>query len=105
MVNGKSEVQLATYSAETGGHYDWHHDVYWNGQSSSDRKLSVTVQLSRPTDYEGGDFEFEEIETNTDFRRLGTILIFPSYLRHRVSRVTSGTRRALIAWFFGPRWT
>jgi len=103
-VNGRSEMQVTEYSAEQDAHYDWHHDVQWNGQSDMDRKLSITVQLTDPDTYEGGDFEFDEIKTNADFRSKGTVLVFPSYLRHRIHPITSGTRRALVAWFFGPRW-
>ena len=103
-VNNKAEVQFTEYHANQGGHYDWHQDVHWNGQNSFDRKLSVTVQLSEATDYEGGNFEFDEVKTNADFRSKGTVLVFPSYLRHRVLPVTSGTRQSLVAWFFGPRW-
>ncbi len=103
-VNGQAEMQLTEYSAEHGAHYGWHHDVQWNGQSDLDRKLSVTVQLSDPAHYEGGDFEFDEVKTNADFRSKGTVLVFPSYLRHRIHPITSGTRHALVAWFFGPRW-
>ena len=98
------EMQFVEYSGEQGAHYDWHHDVQWNGQSGLDRKLSVTVQLSSADEYAGGDFEFDELKTNADFRSKGTVLVFPSYLRHRIHPVTSGTRRALVAWFFGPRW-
>ena len=50
------------------------------------------------------DFEFDEINTNADFKKKGTLLIFPSYLRHRVLPVTSGVRRSLVAWFWGPKW-
>lgn len=104
-IDGRSEMQLVEYTADRGAHYDWHHDVLWNGQSDVDRKLSVTVQLSDSDDYLGGDFEFDEVQTNADFRSKGTVLVFPSYLRHRIKPVTAGTRRALVAWFFGPRWT
>jgi PKHD-type hydroxylase len=104
-VDGRSEMQIAEYSAQHGDHYGWHHDVEWSGQSGLDRKLSITVQLSDADAYEGGDFEFDEVKTNADFRSKGTVLIFPSYLRHRIHPVTSGTRCALVAWFFGPRWT
>lgn len=104
-VDRRVEMQFAEYTAEQGDHYGWHHDVQWNGQSGLDRKLSITVQLSDADDYEGGDFEFDEVKTNADFRSKGTVLVFPSYLRHRIHPVTSGTRHALVAWFFGPRWT
>jgi PKHD-type hydroxylase len=104
-VQRRSEMQFLEYTADRGAHYDWHHDVQWNGQSGLDRKLTITVQLSGVDEYEGGNFEFDELKTNADFRSKGTVLVFPSYLRHRVHPVTSGTRRALVAWFFGPRWT
>jgi len=103
-VDTRAEVQFVEYGAHESAHYDWHHDVHWNGQSEQDRKLSVTVQLSDSTAYQGGDFEFDEVKTNADFRSQGTVLVFPSYLRHRIHPVTMGTRRALVAWFFGPRW-
>jgi len=104
-VDRRAEMQFTEYKAEQGAHYNWHHDVHWNGQSAFDRKLSVTVQLSGADEYEGGDFEFDEVKTNADFRSKGTVLVFPSVLRHRIHPITSGTRRALVAWFFGPRWT
>ena len=97
------EVQYTEYHAEQEGHYDWHHDVHWNGTTSADRKLSVTVQLSSPDAYEGGTFEFQECESPA-CKELGTVLVFPSYLRHRVLPVTSGVRKSLVAWFHGPRW-
>lgn len=104
-IDGRSEMQFAEYGGKQGGHYGWHHDVQWNGQSGLDRKISITVQLSDAGEYVGGDFEFDEVKTNADFRSKGTVLAFPSYLRHRIHPVTSGTRCALVAWFFGPRWT
>ena len=103
-VSNRAEMQISTYRGTEGGHYHWHHDVQWNGHSDWDRKLSVTVQLSHSDEYEGGDFEFDELKTNADFRSRGTVLVFPSYLRHRIQPVTAGTRCALVAWFFGPRW-
>ena len=104
-LDGRCEMQMTEYSARDGDHYGWHHDVQWHGQSGVDRKLSVTVQLSDPDGYTGGELEFEELETNADFRARGTVLMFPSYLRHRIRPVTAGSRKALVAWFSGPRWT
>jgi len=103
-VDGRCEMQLAEYRAESRDHYGWHHDVHWNGQAAVDRKLSVTVQLTDPQRYDGGAFEFDEVKTTADLRAKGTVLVFPSYLRHRIQPVTSGTRRALVAWFSRPRW-
>lgn len=103
-VDNKAEIQFTEYHAAKGGHYGWHHDVQWSAQDDYDRKLSVTVQLSDRSDYDGGGFEFDEVTTNADFTAIGSILVFPSYLRHRVLPVTSGVRRSLVAWFSGPRW-
>ena len=103
-VENNSEVQFVEYKHNENGHYDWHHDVNWNGQEGIDRKLSMTIQLSNSDDYVGGFFEFDEIKTNVDFKPQGTVIIFPSYLRHRVSPVTLGTRRSLVAWYYGPKW-
>ena len=103
-LNRQAEMQFVEYSAIKSDHYDWHHDVQWSGESGIDRKLSITVQLSGSDEYEGGNFEFDELKTNADFRSKGTVLVFPSYLRHKIHPVTAGTRRALVAWFFGPQW-
>ena len=103
-VERRAEMQVAEYDSTFGGHYGWHHDVEWNGQGGRDRKLSVTVQLSGSADYKGGDFEFEEVVSSADFRSKGTVLVFPSYLRHTIHPVTAGSRRALVAWFSGPQW-
>ncbi len=99
-------VQFTEYSASQAAHYDWHHDVDWSANTAYDRKISVVLQLSDPSTYEGGDFQFREVESpNSDqLRTKGTILCFPSVLQHRVSPVTKGTRYSLVTWFEGPRW-
>ncbi len=99
------DIQFTEYHANKGGHYDWHIDVNWDGNEVRDRKLSVTVQLSDTSEYEGGGFEFAECQTpDVSSRVKGTVLVFPSYLQHRVLPITSGTRKSLVAWFEGPRW-
>ena len=103
-VTPQADVQFTSYFASEHGHYDWHHDIYRNEQGPLDRKLSVTIPLSDPASYEGGIFEFDEVKTTADFAALGSVLVFPSYLRHRVSPVTKGVRHSLVAWFSGPRW-
>ena len=101
----KADVQFTEYHASEGGHYNWHHDINWNANNKLDRKLSITVQLSGPDEYEGGEFEFSECESPKDnVKAKGTVLVFPSYLQHKVKPVTSGVRKSLVAWFEGPRW-
>jgi PKHD-type hydroxylase len=105
-VNKKAEIQYTEYHADQGGHYGLHHDIDWNRNDGFDRKLSVTVQLSDPFDYEGGGFEFTETESPMAgaSKAKGTVLIFPSYLQHKVKPITKGVRRSLVAWFEGPQW-
>ena len=48
-------IQIGEYSYEDNGHYDWHLDI---GEKCNFRKISVSVQLSDPKDYDGGDLQF-----------------------------------------------
>lgn len=96
------ELQFGEYNE--GSFYNWHHDINWENTTFSDRKLSIVIQLSDPTTYEGGDFEFLEIEQPEGFKDQGSILVFPSYNVHRVTEVTKGTRNSIVSWMEGPRW-
>lgn len=101
-----NEVQYTTYHGTKKGHYDWHHDVDFRNSQPYHRKLSMTVQLSDPSEYEGGEFEFDgDIDPlPPEHKEKGTVLVFPSFYRHRVKPVTKGTRKSLVAWFEGPHW-
>lgn len=91
--------QFTKYTAP-GQHYTWHVD---RGGGHGVRKLSVSVLLSDPDDYEGGDLELkfgEEAQTAERVRGMATI--FPSWTLHRVTPVTKGTRYSLVAWVSGP---
>lgn len=93
-------AQLANYTAEDNGTYDWHIDR----GAGIVRKLSFCMQLSHPTDYEGGDLElmpFNNIPIKITKKR-GYIVIFPSWTLHRVSPVTRGSRQSLVQWVNGP---
>jgi len=75
------------------------------------RKLSVTVSLSDPNDYEGGNLKFDlgphredRYHECTEIRPRGSIIIFPSHVYHQVTPVTSGTRYSLVAWNLGRPW-
>jgi len=102
----KADIQFTEYDSNDGDHYSWHHDVDWNRNDGYDRKISVTVQLTDPKDYKGGDFEFSEVETPSShiLKPKGSILAFPSYLKHRITPIKEGTRKSLVAWFIGPEW-
>ena len=103
------EIQHTLYEAEDKGHYCVHHDVFFDAPVMKHRKLSMTVQLSDSEDYEGGDFEFHSsyapiAPDPVALRKKGTVLIFPSFFLHRVTPVTKGERKSLVAWADGPLW-
>lgn len=96
------DAQFGEYSK--GSFYSWHHDINWQADSMYDRKLSIVIQLSDSSEYVGGDLQFKSVETPKKFKTQGSVLVFPSYLMHRVTEVTEGTRYSLVAWMEGPRW-
>ena len=98
--------------------YDWHCDSWDKPYNKPDdpsrhgkiRKLSCTVSLSDETEYEGGDFEFDFRNTDSgsnqprlckEIRPKGSVVVFPSFVWHRVKPVTSGTRYSLVIWNLG----
>ena len=100
----KDSLQVSEYTGSTnpdeGGHYDWHMDV---GENASTRKIRMSIQLSDDTDYDGGNLEFMVHRSIIKApREKGTVIFFPSYLTHRVTKVTRGTRNSLVFWFHGP---
>lgn len=95
----QTELQLASYT--DGGFFDWHMD--FGAGDISNRKLSITVQLSDPDEYEGGELQFMiNQNVHTAPREKGTAIIFPSFGLHRVQPVTSGTRMSIVGWIAGP---
>ena len=119
------QIQYTEY--KEGEYYDWHVDddigrCLFNDKliTSADnhgqnlavlageyiRKLSFTIQLSDPKDYEGGELEFLCGNDEAFFapNKKGTIIIFDSRVKHRVKEVKSGVRKSLVGWVVGPRW-
>lgn len=98
-LNGFREgFQVAEYAAP-GGQYAWHNDI-GTGDFST-RKLSMSVQLSEASDYEGGELEFAD-STAPAPKEIGSLIVFPSYLPHRVHPVTRGVRKSMVSWIAGP---
>lgn len=97
--------------------YDWHCDSYHEPYNLPDepnrdkkiRKLSMTLSLTDPSEYEGGDLEFDFRNTDEgsqpriceEIRKKGSIVVFPSFVWHRVTPVTKGTRHSLVCWNLG----
>lgn len=84
--------------------YAYHLDKQPPGYKS-DIKITAVLNISLEP-FQGGEFEFftgkDERVHNIDLT--GSLLIFPSYLYHRVKPVTSGTRISLSTWYTGPNW-
>ena len=97
-------IQYTEYYDVEGGHYDWHQDIGPN--EGSLRKVSITVQLSEPDEYQGGDLEVWTggNSISSAERGAGVVVVFPSYLMHRVTKVTKGTRRSFVLWVGGDHY-
>ena len=99
-LTGFSEkIQLCNYKVQEKGHYDWHKD---SGQGVV-RKLSLAMQLTDPSKYEGGDLILSPSGRDIVVpKKAGYIAVFPSWTPHKVTPVTKGSRQSLVAWFTGP---
>lgn len=83
------------------GRFDWHDDYAYVG-SDKIRKITMIVQLSDSSDYEGGDLETFAHGPTAVPRDRGTVVAFPPFVPHRVKPVTKGVRRSLVVWATGP---
>jgi PKHD-type hydroxylase len=102
-LSGMEDVQLGRY--EIGGHYDWHLDSDEICLQGFQRKLSCSVQLTDEDQYEGGDLVLQNCMGNEEFtmpKKQGSIIVFPSAVKHKVTPVVSGTRFSAAAWMRGP---
>jgi PKHD-type hydroxylase len=101
-IRGWEGLQYSKYDSEYKGHYDWHMDISPRQLEGLQRKVSFSIGLSKDY-YEGGEFEFMiSRDTQHSFKlSRGDMLVFPSFLLHRVTPVTSGIRNALVGWGLG----
>jgi len=104
LVSAPELIQYTEYYDAEGGHYDWHQDI--GPGIGSLRKVSITVQLSDGDEYEGGDLELWQGGNSIikAERGRGVVVVFPSYLMHRVTKVTKGTRRSFVLWVGGEHY-
>ena len=97
--------QYAEYSK--GGFYNWHMDSNTEMEAMPTvRKISMTLLLSDPKDFEGGELELFcgdtlDSEKNKFKLKRGYAVFFASFLLHRVMPVTKGNRKSLVMWFGG----
>jgi PKHD-type hydroxylase len=108
-IDGIETVQFSEYPAGAGyykPHLDWGAGQIF-GRNDICRKLSFTIQLSKPDSYEGGDLVLHSghnisPEQQAQMREFGCLTVFPSWLLHEVTPVTYGCRRSLVGWVLGP---
>ena len=84
-----------------GGFYDWHMDCDVNMEHEPPvRKISMTLLLNDPSEFEGGDLELMAPGKFANLKQ-GHAICFASFLNHRVNPVTRGMRQSLVVWFGG----
>lgn len=100
------DLQLMIYDENDRGFYAKHYDcgVIDRIENFVDvRKLSFSIQMSEPDDYEGGELilylDGKEIVAP---KSKGTIIFFQSNILHEVKPVNKGTRHSLVSWIQGP---
>jgi PKHD-type hydroxylase len=97
-ISSPEKLQLARYTDN--GFYDNHHDVGVDS-SSHIRKISVVALLNDPSEYDGGEFVFNNKTTVP--LKLGDVIAFPSVTEHGVKPVTKGERYSAACWISGPK--
>ena len=97
------EFQLIKYNI--GGNYNWHCDYGTSKRPGLIRKLSMSIQLTPPEEYHGGELQVVNYGNTTINipTTLGTVVVFDSKLPHKVWPVVWGQRISLVGWANGPR--
>ena len=106
-------IQFCEY--KNGGFYGWHQDASGIDKSNEVRKLSLTLVLSNPDNFEGGELQFyngdrpmEDMgeitreQITKDIKAQGSVIVFDSRDFHRVTPVVEGTRHSIVCWCCGP---
>ena len=110
-LNGYESFQYTEYESHENGKYDFHMDTIMGANIPRDmiemRKLSVTMCVNEPgEEYEGGEFQINSSSENkleTIPTKKGRMILFPSFMLHRVAPVTKGKRKSVVVWVTGPK--
>jgi PKHD-type hydroxylase len=97
------QLQYTIYKGTESAFYNWHTDIGVYSSDSVTRKLSMSILISDPTSFEGGDLEiWGSTGPMIAPKQRGLPIVFPSYSLHRVTNVTKGIRKSIVVWFGGP---
>lgn len=94
-------IQMTRYRSENESFYDWHMDSF-EPKDGVQRKLSAVILLNDPSEFSGGELLFKDIKHPKVLPNQGSLIVFPSFIQHKVTPVTSGTRYTAVAWAQGP---
>ena len=96
------DIQYSIYdNKEEGSHYTWHMDI-GSEYPMNYRKISVSIQMSLEEEYEGAELQLNQGAGEiTATKEIGSALVFPSYMLHRVTPIIKGKRESLQLWVSG----
>jgi PKHD-type hydroxylase len=100
-LSSQEQTQIGRYKSTDEGYYDWHIDAS-PPKNGIQRKLSCVILLSDPSEFEGGILQFKGMEDQNLLDKQGSIIVFPSFIEHRVTPVTKGVRYSAVTWSSGP---
>ena len=99
---GVDRLQYTVYAE--GHYYNSHIDSVLLPDGQPVRKVSCSVILSGPDEYDGGDMVVAGGQLERNQLKPGQIFVFPSIVNHQIAEVTRGKRISLVAWYMGPPW-
>jgi len=110
---GYEGIQYTEYNKK-GDKYGWHIDMILGDNDFKDsrsngggfiipRKLSFSLILSDSTEFKGGDFEFDIGSIQKAEQKRGRVIAFPSFIKHQVTPIKSGSRKSIVWWVLGPK--
>ena len=100
-LGSQEKTQLGRYKSTDEGYYDWHMDAM-PPQNGIQRKLSCVILLNDPSEFEGGILQFKGMEDQNVLDQRGSVIVFPSFIEHKVTPVTKGVRYTAVTWASGP---
>ena len=100
------EIQFTVYNKNQ--FYDWHSDSFPEPfKNGYIRKISSTLLLNDSSEFKGGEFWFsieEDRKVCEELNSKGSLVVFPSFIRHKIAPITKGTRYSMVTWNNGDPW-